>query len=231
MAFKRPGIREITSGDTTVTVVAPDGPVVDLSALHASGIAFNTEPQSGTFLDVETTGNDGFDGIKLQAADRIRLHSTGGDVVLGSDANDFDLSAGGQGSLISVGQLTLESASADVQVSGQTDIDIIAHTGKAGIQGETEADISAVAGDVKATAGGTGNIHLQRGTVATIAKLDMTAADIKIGTNAGTSFEATEAGGNRQLGFFGHAPAVQPSGVAATSAGIIAALQSLGIFA
>lgn len=51
-------VTQVTSVDSSVTISDPFGPVVDLS-VAVTGIAFNTEPQTGGWLNVETTGTDG----------------------------------------------------------------------------------------------------------------------------------------------------------------------------
>lgn len=206
--------------------VNPDGTFVPPAG---GGIQFDTSPQTGTFLDATTTGDDGTDGINFTAAGgRMRLRSSAGDVIIGSDNDDVDISAGGAFSTIAVGQALLESASADVQLQGQTNVGITAVAGTAGMQGQTGANLSAIAGDVDLTAGGTGNIHLARGTVGTTAKIDITSADIALVTNSGKIIEVLEAGAARKLGFFGTAPVVKQA-TPVTLGDVIALLQAYGL--
>lgn len=59
-------IIEITSDDASVTITNPNGPIVDLSVTGGggtSGIFFDTDPQAGNWLFVETTSSHTHSGL------------------------------------------------------------------------------------------------------------------------------------------------------------------------
>lgn len=102
----------VKAGDVAeVTFIPPFGAAASSSGT-GSGIQFDTYPQSGTFLEVATTGESAFtsSGIQLEATDHpISLigHST--DIDVGADGI-IDLDCGGDLILNTTGDLNASSA-------------------------------------------------------------------------------------------------------------------------
>lgn len=103
------GITEITSVDGSVTITNPTGPIVDLHVAGGGGggLAFSTDPQTGSWLGIETNSvhtftSGGTAGMMLHAKDHsLRLRASSGTATA-----DIELQTGGV--LASMGGFTVE---------------------------------------------------------------------------------------------------------------------------
>jgi hypothetical protein len=126
----------IAEGDSaTVTWVPPFGSAASSPAPSGSGIQFDTSPQSGDWLDIETTGTDA-SGLGVNIADTgggVSIGSTGGPLTLGgvqTGSSGYGVQVASDGGLIDVynigdiriethgGELTLFTLQNTVVLSG-----------------------------------------------------------------------------------------------------------------